>query len=128
MDTPKSSEEQMHSSRSHAASKRPGPSRNTISEGMLATGICRTPGTVTLEQDGDRTCPPCPTQEKQLKKGLQGSKTRLSLVQLATLIKMKRERRAMLCGDGQNLVFDVVNAGLSNTGVAGRLYERVFIV
>lgn len=34
----------------------------------------------------------------------------------------------MLCGDGQNLVFAVVNAGLSNTGVAGRLYERVFIL
>ncbi|EOB08205.1 Catenin alpha-2 [Anas platyrhynchos] len=59
--------------------------------------------------------------EKQLKKMLQGSKTRLSLVQLATLIKMKRERRAMLCGDGQNRVFVAVNAGLSNTGVAGRL-------
>lgn len=34
----------------------------------------------------------------------------------------------MLCGDGQNLVFGAVNGGLSNTGVAGRLYERVFIV
>lgn len=82
---------------------------------------------MTPDQDGDSTCPPCPTREK-LKRVLQGGKTSLNLVQLATLVKKERERRAMLCGGGQNLVFGVVNAGLSDTRVARRLHEKVFTV